>query len=261
MLVESCERAYGSETVAGETLSQNDQLNLLVEGGTRHFLANCRQSPASSRHCVHITYVAQLLGASVAGPFHRLTTMESLNLYKAILDAGPSFGRLERIDYPMYVCLPPTRSISPSFQTLVRTTSSTIHPYLPLPNNLRQLYPSARDSTQLLGLLAQACSELENVSCMAATSQSGLEVVEISAKCNTWSRAARRRQKAGGVVDSPVTIDNNVAMVCFVHCARTGAGEFYLEASWAKGKDRSLFETFWSHTSRKIGTGLEVAAV
>jgi hypothetical protein len=201
------------------------------------------------------------LGASVAESFHRLTIMGLLNLYKAILDAGPSFGRLERIDYPMYVCLPPTRSILSRSQTLVRVTSSTIHPYLPLPNNLRQLYPSARDSTQLLGLLAQACSELESVSCRAATSQSGLEVVEISAKCNTWSRAARRRQKATGAVDTPVTIDNSVAMACFVHCARTGAGEFYLEASWAKGKDRSLFETFWSHTSRKIGTGLEVAAV
>ena len=64
-----------------------------------------------------------------------------------------------------------------------------------------------------------------------------------------------------GSVDPPITVDNAVSMVCFVHCARTGTGEFYLEASWAKGKDRSLFETFWSHTSRKISTGLEVAAV
>jgi hypothetical protein len=34
-----------------------------------------------------------------------------------------------------------------------------------------------------------------------------------------------------------------------------------LEASWAKGKDRSLFETFWSHSSRKVGTGLGAEVV
>jgi hypothetical protein len=203
----------------------------------------------------------QFPGVSVAEPFYRFTIMGSPNLCKAILDAGHSFGRLERIDYLMSVCLQPTRSISPSIQTLVRIASPTIHPYLPLPNNLRQPYPSARDSTQLLDLFTQACSGLESVSCKAAISQGGLEVVEISAKRNTWSRSARRQQKAMGAVDPSVTIDNNVAMVCFVYCARTEAGEFYLEASWAKGKDRSLFETFWSHTSRKIFTGLEAAAV
>jgi len=145
--------------------------------------------------------------------------------------------------------------------TIARITSPTIHPYLPLPNNLRQSYPSARDSAQLLGLLEQACLALEGVSCKSATSQGGLEVVEIFAKRNTWSRATRRRQNAPGAVDPSVPIDSNVSMVCVVHCARMEAGEFYLEASWVKGKERSLFETFWSHASRKISTVLEAAVV
>lgn len=103
------------------------------------------------------------------------------------------------------------------------------------------------DSPQLLGLLAQACSALEGVSCKTVTGHGGLEAVEVSANRNTWSRAARRRQKDMDAADPSIPKDDNVAMVCFVHCARAEAGELYLEASWAKGRERSLFETFWSH--------------
>jgi hypothetical protein len=206
---------------------------------------------------VHITYVAEFLESLLLNhPIdrklwnHRICTGSHSTMGCRLVVRRRSTTRCT------FGCCPPS-PISPGIQTLVRTTSPTIHPYLPLPNNLRQPYPSARDSAQLLGLLAQACMALEGVSCRTATSQGALEVVEISANRNTWSRAARRRQQAAGTVGPSSPIDDNIAMVCFVHCARTEAGEFYLEASWAKGKDRSLFETFWSHTSRKVGSGFE----
>ena len=64
-----------------------------------------------------------------------------------------------------------------------------------------------------------------------------------------------------GALDLSGPIDGNVSMVCVVHCTRTEASEWYLEASWVRGKERSLFETFWSHASRKIGTVLDEEAV
>ena len=64
-----------------------------------------------------------------------------------------------------------------------------------------------------------------------------------------------------GALDLSGPIDDNVSMVCVVHCTTAETSGWYLEASWVRGKERSLFETFWSHASRKIATVLDEAAV
>jgi hypothetical protein len=61
----------------------------------------------------------------------------------------------------------------------------------------------------------------------------------VCAKQNTWSRSARRKK-----VSIPVqTFD-----VGSLETQRT----LVLEVNWVQGRERPLFESFWSHVCRKL---------
>jgi hypothetical protein len=116
---------------------------------------------------------------------------------------------------------------------------------------------------------------------------------DIQARENTWSRAARRKRKrsnsppSGRVGKMPRTDSTSmdtptprreekstvpdVAATAVLHCRISilhsaseqadseGSSPLYvtLEAQWVRGKDRALFEGFWSHLCRKVKAEVE----
>ena len=84
---------------------------------------------------------------------------------------------------------------------------------------------------------------------------------------NTWSRAARRKAKLVSPdlpTGSSVSIGNPPpALVVLIQSIPKPKiihqRSLILECIWLRGKDRALFESFWSHVSRKVGEGLKDA--
>ena len=94
--------------------------------------------------------------------------------------------------------------------------------------------------------------------------------VLVSARENTWSRKARRRLdklrketvNVGGAESLVLNDAGEPALSLIIRCYFSGPEKspkstegrtcLLLEATWTKGKDRELFETFWGHLSRKF---------
>lgn len=155
--------------------------------------------------------------------------------------------------------------------TLVRSTSDSLHALLPLPNTFRQTYPSAiTRSYQVLSNtlkgLDTLCHELEGVNFtqIPIVPESYEALATITAQENTWSRKARRRleklRKEGGTGIQYAGSQPSLFLTVRCHFIKEAnsadsPSEIYrlvLQATWTKGKDRDLFETFWSHLSRKF---------
>lgn len=88
-------------------------------------------------------------------------------------------------------------------------------------------------------------------------------VVRIWAKNNTWSRKARRRlerlrKENMSIASTPLTStlsESDAGVVILVRCFtqnEAGTKFWTLEASWVRGPERELFESLWSHLSRKV---------
>ena len=160
-------------------------------------------------------------------------------------------------------------------KSLVRSTSESLHHLLPLPNTLRQSYPSITTESleildQALENLAGLCHDLEGVtfSPMLPKVENHERFAMVIARENTWSRKARRRldkrrrERAGGSASTAPEEHCETAVSLIIRSyfsSDMGALKstdsrscLVLEASWKKGKDRELFETFWSHLSRKF---------
>jgi len=102
------------------------------------------------------------------------------------------------------------------------------------------------------------------VSNMPHTSEA---VVRIWAKENTWSRKVRRRleklrKENMGTESASLTStlsESDAGVVILVRCFTQGDAEedagtkfWTFEASWVRGRDRDLFESLWSHLTRKV---------
>jgi hypothetical protein len=170
-------------------------------------------------------------------------------------------------------------------KALTRPGSESLHALLPPPNTFQQIYPSITTNSletlhRTLTSLAELCHELVGVKFTRLpppTSDSYEVAAMVSAWGNTWSRKARRRLEqlrkgtAGGTPGSlaldSVALGNTgeSALSLTIRCSFSADGggsatPLVLEASWMKGKDRELFETFWSHVSRKFA-GLVIGDV
>jgi hypothetical protein len=177
---------------------------------------------------------------------------------------------------PGLVLIIPT-PLSSKMKTLIRSTSESLHSLLPLPNSLYQTYASisARSHETLnltLRRVEELCRELEGVSftAMSPKMESHERSVLVSARENTWSRKARRRLdklrkeevNVGGTESLVLNDAGKSALSLTIRCYFSGPGKspkstgghtcLVMEATWTKGKDRELFETFWSHLSRKF---------
>lgn len=159
-----------------------------------------------------------------------------------------------------------------------------------MPNTLRQAFPRCRSMQQLREVLKAVLASLEGVRVEMETTQcsdknqdSGSQSTAASiqiralARHNTWSRAARRKNLKmqgeetvenvhadgdGGLADSATDIEYALEVIIRGAVAQhrgqrnTDSG-WSLECVWVRGRDRALFESFWSHVSRKTGAALD----
>lgn len=85
----------------------------------------------------------------------------------------------------------------------------------------------------------------------------------VEAAANTWSRAARRRAKQNLASLTGIEIESDrTQLAVFIRTLNRPQSQnwYSLECTWLRGLDRSLFESFWAHVSRKVGAGLEKLA-
>lgn len=137
---------------------------------------------------------------------------------------------------------------------------------MPAHNTIQQTYTPETSLDILSTAITSALASIEGVSSRPLQSR-GLHSfpndlcldVLVSATGDTWSRAARRRQMRGATME--VDEETAQALVCRVTCAAcsqgTGSsGGAVLQCHWVKGRDRTLFESFASHLSRKVSATL-----
>ncbi|KAG8974400.1 hypothetical protein FRC05_007561 [Tulasnella sp. 425] len=69
--------------------------------------------------------------------------------------------------------------------------------------------------------------------------------ITASATANCWSRAARRRAVTFSNEGPPV-------LTCQFAVTSEADSKTNLHCQWVRGRERDLFESFWSHVSRKV---------
>ena len=141
------------------------------------------------------------------------------------------------------------------------------HALFPLPNTLKQTFSGPRTLTSgtLKDLLIRVVSTLKGASTKVLTALSeengnNMDVpysvtIRVFAATNTWSRAARRKNQ----MDTNLSDITGAAPALVVDIKIMGnksesilESSWILECTWRLGKDRKLFESFWSHVNRKV---------
>ncbi|KAK7044830.1 S-adenosyl-L-methionine-dependent methyltransferase [Favolaschia claudopus] len=162
--------------------------------------------------------------------------------------------------------LPDVRASSPNsaaselitLQSVARITNPQIQNLMPPRNTLRQpVRVSDWDAEHLNNVLASVLAAVEGtrVAQLEGSTENPRSFV-VYASSNTWSRAARRKQKR----DPGQAPAAEVNLVCSLRWilpdpdadSESLGREVTLECQWVRGKDRSLFEGFASHVSRKV---------
>jgi hypothetical protein len=114
---------------------------------------------------------------------------------------------------------------------------------MPDRNTIQQPYTRSNVSPNLLlDTLKQLLSSITGIHV-----QYGAEFMEVYTSGNTWSRAARRKDKFIEASTTPFGPDT--ALRC-----RIGITEdpIHLEIHWVEGQNRQMFESFCSHVNRKM---------
>ncbi|KAF7360199.1 S-adenosyl-L-methionine-dependent methyltransferase [Mycena venus] len=133
---------------------------------------------------------------------------------------------------------------------VARIANPQIQNLMPPRNTLRQpIRTSAQNIERLTEILSTVLGAVEGTRVVNAETSSSRFVVY--ATKNTWSRAARRKNKHAAP-DSAETEASTPNLICLVQWIYRDGNETFLECQWVQGKDRSLFEGFASHVSRKV---------
>jgi hypothetical protein len=121
---------------------------------------------------------------------------------------------------------------------------------MPPHNTIRQPLTSV-DGTVAFQRLKQVLSTIEGVKVLQERSTPDELTVKIAATGNTWSRAARRQKfkPSLGETSEGIMVLNPLPLVCQMTLSCT-----QLEFNWVQGEDRTLFDSFCSHISRKIAS-------
>lgn len=154
-------------------------------------------------------------------------------------------------------------------QSIARIPNRDLQSVMPPRNTIRQSFPradSARQLNESLHIVLSAIdgvtfsSELEHQLCENSSS-----LTLVQANGNTWSRAARRKQNSGGDSMLPSTAaallpDPPLSCRIWVLCTEDPPEKdcFDIRFQWLQGSERSLYDSFCSHVSRKIATELEM---
>ncbi|KAJ7665995.1 S-adenosyl-L-methionine dependent methyltransferase [Mycena polygramma] len=135
--------------------------------------------------------------------------------------------------------------------TVARIANPQLQSLMPPRNTLRQPFRFSAQNTEhcdLAEILPTVLAAVEGARVVNANDRFTIEVTK-----NTWSRAARRKNKHAP--QDPAAVEGSApGLTC---CMRwippdVAEGETVLECQWTRGRDRSLFEGFASHISRKV---------
>lgn len=98
--------------------------------------------------------------------------------------------------------------------------------------------------------LRQVLSTTEGLTVIQEDSTIDEVTIKITATGNTWSRAARRKKLKEPWNETPhETALPPAALTCQITLSHGQLG-----FSWVRGRDRTLFESFCSHISRKVAS-------
>jgi len=118
---------------------------------------------------------------------------------------------------------------------------------VPPHNTIRQPFTSV-DGTVAFQKLKQTLSTTEGVAVIQEYSIPDGMTIMLTATGNTWSRAARRKKLNTPSRGMPEGIPlSTVALVCQITLSHN-----QLEFNWVRGRDRTLFDSFCNHISRKV---------
>ncbi|KAJ6487757.1 S-adenosyl-L-methionine dependent methyltransferase [Mycena sanguinolenta] len=135
---------------------------------------------------------------------------------------------------------------------IARITNPQLQTLMPLRNTLRQpIQVPAQSTARLNDILSEVLAAVEGTRVVDDNSSSRFIIY---ATKNTWSRAARRKNKHAAPDSSEIPDLNLICSMQWIFRDTAGAesSETSLECQWMQGKDRSLFEGFASHISRKV---------
>ncbi|CEL60759.1 ribosomal RNA large subunit methyltransferase F [Rhizoctonia solani AG-1 IB] len=130
--------------------------------------------------------------------------------------------------------------------TLARPKSSSLKSVAPLPNTLHHTtsQPTSHQS------LIQVLRDVPKLQCQEQSTPEGVHVTVFEV---TWTRAARRRvARSTPTPGQEQNQDVNPIMVCEARVTDAHT----LEVQWIRGKDRSIFESFWGYVSKKLDAGV-----
>ncbi|KAF8162434.1 S-adenosyl-L-methionine dependent methyltransferase [Mycena galopus ATCC 62051] len=144
--------------------------------------------------------------------------------------------------------------------TLSRISSPQLQSLMPPRNTLRQpIRISSQNTERLTDILSKVLTAVEGV--RVVHDKNSLRFVIYATK-NTWSRAARRKNKHGApdpVAGEAFTPNLTCSMQwIFKDAAEATDSETCLECQWIQGTDRSLWEGFASHISRKVSEAISL---
>lgn len=154
-------------------------------------------------------------------------------------------------------------SIDVYVQSLIRISKAQLSNVMPLRNELSQVLlariqdvgVAVRDVLQALPTVGIQ-GPLDRDSGEGDTSSSSIAVY---ATANCWSRSARRRCDREGNNEAG-NVSKAAVLRCSISWASMGGAienEVLLNCRWAQGRERELFESFWSHVSRKTAVALQ----
>lgn len=202
----------------------------------------------------------------VDGPLHGLSTISAFQTWV-----------LNSLRVDSYFCE------FPQHLSRISNPNPSLQSIMPPRNIFRQSFPSPQNQIQLhhptqpTELLQTVLASIDGVSASQEIPIEDSTVATffcppliVHATHNTWSRSARRKNKHNASVASfsptspPSDPESAQSLTCRIGWIEANPLEEYstilLEARWIRGRDRLLFESFWSHLCRKAGAALSVGS-
>jgi len=127
---------------------------------------------------------------------------------------------------------------------------------MPSRNTLQHTFPGVRSADVLTSALRPVLALIDGLVVKfttATTVEDSSTTILVHARGNSWSRAARRRRLpaiASGDQETPI-------LRCSIGCRSKVDTPCEIIFTWLEGKDRSIFESFTSHVSRKVTSALQ----
>ncbi|KAJ7031987.1 S-adenosyl-L-methionine dependent methyltransferase [Mycena alexandri] len=139
---------------------------------------------------------------------------------------------------------------------VARIANPQLQNLMPPRNTLRQRFP-AQEIESATETLSTVLALVDGLRVEKAETSRPPRFIIYATK-NTWSRAARRKNKQNAQEPAPAEVMSAPNLVCSLEWViQSASQETFWECQWIKGRDRPLFEGFASHIFRKISETTE----